>query len=824
MNSAPSPDDISMLIDSIPKSLNFIRMIDLFGWTVRWCAVLCVCFLNDSGFAAAQNISSVTETASGNADETGGVTVSRLRLGLGGLGRVGCWMPIRIEVTGLPASGDIRFVVVAADARGDQCEDTVASLVADSSGNATVSSVFMTGRLDGNITVRILAADDQILWEHTLKCRALEGVADFSLPESPVEIPALQSELKTLRCGPVSFATVGIPEGLAALTNGLAADEATREALVIMSVESIADLPDSRRGLDGVDFLYLVDGYELSESQQHAVEEWVTTGGHFIVSCGAELPKLLQSTTGRWLQPIMEIEPTLFYSQDLSALQNFVPGSSQLQTYRNSVPVMKLRSDEAWSVVNSINGPLMQRVSFGGGLITVLAVDLNRKPVSQWLSLPQLYESLIFARQLDKAEGRVTRGGRISSTGVSDLATQLATVWDAVPATDRWSTWSVMLLMLVFLIVIGPLDYLLVTRLLKKPHLTWLTFPILIAAFCLLAVKWVGTRESPLVVRQVHLLDVAQPGAKQTVRIRSWGSISAADSGYISVTSKQLPIRSVSTESDLNAVQPTLTWHGRPEDVYGGLYREGGVTLGRQISHRSEKLADAASGFSSTPMLCDGSSAFLAESLTDVSASPIVESSLRVPGNGLLEGEFTHRLAAPIRNWVVVFANRVYRPSVKASADAWVIEPEKAWSRENNSVSVSDLREFLKGVRVPEPTPKSTSFAKSQQIQIKSYYDTQGTNPLDILMTVSLYDVTGEAFVRLQNNALRRDEVSDALYLNTALVMGTVDLPLSEMIVNGTAVVPVESQTVVRFLLPVVRSDTGERPQMAEPPGGSQPN
>ena len=73
------------------------------------------------------------------------------------------------------------------------------------------------------------------------------------------------------------------------------------------------------------------------------------------------------------MQPIFQVEPTLMFSQDLSALQNFVSGSSQLQTYRKSVPLMKLRSAQAWSVVDSINGPLMQRVSYGAGQITLLA-------------------------------------------------------------------------------------------------------------------------------------------------------------------------------------------------------------------------------------------------------------------------------------------------------------------------------------------------------------------------------------------------------------------------------------------------------------------
>ena len=42
---------------------------------------------------------------------------------------------------------------------------------------------------------------------------------------------------------------------------------------------------------------------------------------------------------------------------------------------------------------------------------------------------------------------------------------------------------------------------------------------------------------------------------------------------------------------------------------------------------------------------------------------------------------------------------------------------------------------------------------------------------LDILTMVSLYEVPGgETFVKLQNNALRRDEVSDVIHLNTNAV------------------------------------------------------
>ena len=784
--------------------------------TALACAIACFSWIGVGDSASGQSDSTETKAIDR------GVNVSLLRLGLGGLGRVGCWIPIHLEAGGLPEGSDIKVVVVSSDARGDQCADNVITANVDSSGNIAVASCFMTGRLDGTILVRLLDGGDNVLCEQMIRCHTTDN---FSIPQTPEEPGTTPSDLTLMTFRPISVATIGMPDALRLLTNELASGDATKDTLAVMSMESLDDLPTSRRGLDSVDHLLLVDGYELSDSQRLAVEEWVTSGGHLIVSCGVNLPQLLQSTLGNWLQPIFQIEETPMFSQDLSALQNFVSGSSQLQTYRRPVPIMKLRSNQAWSVVDSINGPLIQRVSHGAGMITVVAVDLNEKPVSQWLSLPQLYEMLIFGRHLDLAENRTSRSGRISSSGVSDLATQLAAVSDAVPAADRWSTWSVMLLIVLFLLVIGPVDYLLVVRLVKKPYLTWLTFPILIAATCALAVSWVGTREAALIVRQVHLLDVAQPGLRQTIRLRSWDSLSAAESGHVSISAKPLPIATSVGRQAIDASRTIVSWHGRAEDVYGGLYREGGVALGRQLSHRSDQLNGQDSGFSSVPMLTDGSSAFLAETFVDVSASMVVESHLRVPPSGLLEGEFTHHLSSPIRNWAVVFGNRVYRPSHKASADAYVIEPGKPWSRESNSVAVSDLREFLKGFRMPEPAAQTKSVTSVNQIQIKSSYNTQGTNPLEILTMVSLYEVPGgETFVKLQNNALRHDDVSDVIHLNTVLVLGTLDVPMSEMIVNGTTVKPTESQTVVRLLLPVVRVGSTADSRMAEPLASVQPN
>ena len=109
-----------------------------------------------------------------------------------------------------------------------------------------------------------------------------------------------------------------------------------------------------------------------------------------------------------------------------------------------------MASENARVVVGSINGPLISRISIGAGVVTMVGVDLNLKPLNRWLSLPRMYELLLFERLLDTSGEQVSHTGRISSTGVNDLATQLASVSDAIPAAHRWSTWQAMVLILVY--------------------------------------------------------------------------------------------------------------------------------------------------------------------------------------------------------------------------------------------------------------------------------------------------------------------------------------------------------------------------------------
>lgn len=740
----------------------------------------------------------------------GPVTLDSLSMGFNGMGRVGNWLPIRLQVHGLAAAHECVLTVVASDARGDQCESKVAAAAANDSGVLDLRGVFMTGRLDGLVRLRLEDAEGTVLWQHSVPCREVRSLAGPEVAESDTT-GAVVAELKLLRHQSQTVLVAGTPAGLNELDEELAANAMTRNELSLLRVGGLSDFPESRRGLDSVDTIVLVTEYGLSENQTEAIREWVLTGGDLLVSCGENLPQFLASPVGRWLQPVFGIDQNLLASKDLTALQNFVSGASQLQTNRYDVPIVRLGGDQPRIIVNSINGPLISRISSGAGVITMLAVDLNLKPLDRWLSLPDLYETLLFGRLLEVGSEQVRRGGRISSSGVTDISTQLANAADAIPANERWSSWHAMLMMLVYLVIIGPLDYLLVVRLLQRPRLTWLTFPLMLVMACGLTLWWSSNQRAAATVRQIHLLDVSQGGSQQFVRTRSWSSLSTSESRYGSVSAMDFHPAVASAGRN----EKTLMWHGRSEDVYGGLYRPGGAGLGQQSSRRTE-IGEPR--FTSVPLMADGSRAFLAESFSSSGDSSLFESQLMMPGTGLLEGSFVHHLPDAVRDWVIVFGNRAYLPAEKSDDDFRRIEPGETWSRESGQVRITEIRDFLRGARIVAGGPKKKNSEGSTSTQIQAEYNVNGTNPFDILLMTSLYQSAGaENYVKLKNEYLRRDEVGTALQLNTAMLIGVIDTPLSQLSLDDQVEKPASTGTVVRLFLPVKRASSSNMLDFADP-------
>lgn len=747
-------------------------------------------------------------TSATTATQAQDVQVHSLQIGLAAHGQPGRWLPIKLQASRLAPGEIVQLTVSAPDPRGDRSVSTFATQVVAADGTVQLEGVFVSGRLEGTIQLRLSNATGNVIWQHQLI--SAEASVGNDVPPQP-KTGSLPQRLLMNRQTPVTLLCVGEQAGLAELSALYSADPGTRDLLRVLSLDSTAQLPAMQRGLDCIDVLLINGDWTINEAQGAAIREWVLSGGHLVTSCGAEADALLRSPLGRWIQSKFEIPDTgnTLQTLDLTAIQNFVLGAVALQTNRNPVTVLRMPSQQPKILVQSISDPLISRTAAGAGVITLVAVNLNTRPLDKWLSLPQLYETLLFGGPQSARSDQTRSGGRIASVGITDLSTQLAAVADALPDSQRWSTWHVMLLMVALLVFVGPIDYFIVVRLFKAPRLTWITLPVLIATACLFAIQGLNTQRGDFTTRQVGLLDVFEDAGEQRFRARTWSSLSARESRYAHTSTHDAAwIQETAGDSG----ERSLMWSGRIENIFGGMYRPGGAGLGQLVSQHIESLQGPE--FTALPLLADGSTTLLTDRRGLArNGHTLISSSLRLSANALLEGSFSHQMPTTISNWVVICGNRIYSPSERAEDQLRELKPGEIWSRERGGIRVVEIRDFLRGVRLAATSNENTPHNKSTASQPPQAWDVSSRSALDILLMASLYEAAGgRSFVQLRNDALRRDEMSDTIGLNHALLMGVLKDPLAEIQVDDQRIVAEDSVTVVRLLLPVERI-IEDRPQ-----------
>lgn len=696
--------------------------------------------------------------------------------------QVGTWMPVRVSAVDLPAGESGSLLVTTVDARGNLVEEICDSGSVSDAGRLSLQGLARTGRLDRPVRVQLVDSETAAVW-----CSATVQCSD-ELPNS--EADAVQKWLRMYRHDVQFLLTIGQPAGIEALMDQSLGISDETPPLVALSVESAEHLPTDARACELFSSILLTGPVDLTDGQYEMIRDWVHAGGHLIVCCSDGVSKLLQTSFGQWLHAHFDIVPEtrVVTDADLGALQQIVPQARRISTLRRTVNMTQIRSEQPVYLAESTNGPLVARVGSGGGKVTFVTVNLNAPPLSSWPSLADCYAVLLVGAPLVKAVGQ-TDSSRISSSGIGDLTTQLMATVDPVPHSGRWSAWSVIGLAFGWLLLIGPVDYLLVVILLKRPHLTWFTFPLWVV------LGFVGLytlkADDPVVtLNSVHLVDVVEDKDTQSLRNLSLLSLSTPTTSR--ATLKAIPNQAFSGSDS----QQVFSWAGRPDDVYGGMYRATGIGRGGQSYSRDVAEPET---LTSVPLLIDGS--FETQSQWTVqSSTPLVESSLSVSGFGLLSGSFEHHLAEPLRDWVVVFGNRIYRPRDEARVE---LPAGQAWTFRQGGSQITDLRAYLTGSRPAREAPLQGA---PGQAEIQQGYSTAGRDPLDVVTMMSLYDIAGaDGYTGVSHRALRRLDMSDSIRLNYALIIGWMDTATTELELDGTRVTPTSSITVTRLLVPVDR-------------------
>ncbi len=738
--------------------------------------------------------------AHGAAPDESSLTITDVQIGLDGFYKVGVWSPIAVTVEGTSAA-PVRLVVEVKDPDGNSTRQPSNEFQLSSSGGR-LQSLFIAGRMDGVIHLQV-ESGEQILARSTLRASATnDGLNGMPWPLSQA------TEL---------WAVLGDVDGFRATAAGLngprssssnAAGPGGSPAVVIVPRFDETTLAQGVAGLNSLDLLVVTDLQQLSDKAAESIRQWVLAGGHLILATSDEIA-LKASPLQAWLPVRVLGESRL---RDLSGLTRLLPGQEPLRI--TTVDALRFEFDAGNALVTGLDGPVLARLPLGFGRITLLGLDLHRPPLAGWSGAPALCELLADVRESRAGSASTSATLGRSESGVSDIQTQLAAAIDQFPASGKLTNRLVMGLLLLYLLLIGPLDYLLVHRVLRRPEWTWFTFPLMVLAGASIAARYSNAHTPQTVTANcLEIVDIDK--AYGVSRTHSWIAFLSPASQRYAIAAR--PTDMLPRDGEITRGWQHLNWTGLPESGFRGMYRTGGLELAKP----SYTFAPNGIAIEDLPVAVRSTGNVTSSEFFGLSASTQSVQSTLTDNRGQLTGTITNELPVPISDWLLVHASRVYRPS-ENSFDPAVhrLAPGETLSlSDRNKVIPRVLKGYLTGVR--RTTLQRTDRAGEDVVAGRENYDPLDRDPTRIVRTLSFFEAAGgEDYTTIRNQSLGAVDLSPLLHLDRAVLYGEVDLSAQEILIDGAPPQVLQQNTIIRVVLPVDRivAPTGVRQAPREEP------
>ncbi|HOK77591.1 MAG TPA: hypothetical protein PLW35_07705, partial [Verrucomicrobiota bacterium] len=258
---------------------------------------------------------------------------------------------------------------------------------------------------------------------------------------------------------------------------------------------TVEQFPDNPLALEGLNALYINSekAVELKVGQVSALTAWLRGGGVLVV--GIEQIQDIESTG--WLRELVGIELTGAMTNRsrgeihrwLVTQPSAVPWSpySQLEqdnvfedgeflAFTGAVPKENVRIAVA-------GAPLAVAARCGRGEVITLLFSPEREPFKSWKHRQWFWPKLLGVSNNCFIQMQGVPYGGLSTDGVFGAMIETR-------QTRKLPVEWLLLLLAVYLIVIGPLDYWWLKKI-NRQMLTWLTFPAYVAVFSLL-IYWLG--------------------------------------------------------------------------------------------------------------------------------------------------------------------------------------------------------------------------------------------------------------------------------------------------------------------------------------------
>ncbi len=579
------------------------------------------------------------------------------------------------------------------------------------------------------------------------------------------------------------------------------------EQPVAVRLESTAALPDEWYGYESLDALVvgtskpeLFDNLEPNGPQILALDKWIRMGGKLVLSVGSQGERILADGS-----PWARFRPGQLQRMVVPPLANSLEayaGSSvrieQGVRGRHGLRVPQLQNVHGTVEVRDSNLPLVIRRAWGLGQVIFVAADLDGPPLADWPD-----RGLLLSRLLDwstAAPGELKERTAVMHYGFTDIAGQLRSALDQYSGVSAVSFSLVAGLVILYLVLIGPVDYFLLRKFSPRMELTWVTFPLVVIAFSvvayILAYRFKG---EDVRINQVSLIDVDTES--KWLRGTSWADIFSPRMDRYDLTCRPIPLG----KDDAPVRDLLFSWMGLPGEALGGM----DPTTANPISLKQPyAFTPELNAMQGVPIQIWASKCFTSRWSTTTAVYP---EARFVDEDQVITGRVINTLDCRLTDCLLVYGR-------------WVYELGTLGPGEMASIGVSsrrrDMRAMMTGQRIV--TRKESTKVLEREDSNKLYHESTPYEPSSvdlgyILRMMMFFDQSGgTGYTGLLDRYQNFVDMTSLLKADRAILVATVPEDGSGEARHGSVILrdgkPIAGPndrrlTIYRFVYPVAKAE-----------------
>lgn len=589
--------------------------------------------------------------------------IARVDIGFDGKYKLGQWTPVRVTFQGGSNNVQGRMILQTVDGDGAPCRFHSGLPGGDvfgrrplllPAGEKTVAEGYVKfGRVDADLQISLFEGNRRVA-DKILR-PLVDGFDNIDT------IPSALLSTQTLVVGlgpPIRFRVVQQPSFQASFF--------TTEAAYLNDAAKLESLPTRWYGYESVDALVVSTSdpslyRSLADNQRmDALQEWVRLGGKLVLCVGSQADEILRPDAPftRFLPG--KYERSISLGRRTTVLEDYADSKvsldwGDLRARGVEVPLIKENRGriEAFEGNNPKDLPLIIRAPYGFGEVVFFAFDLDRGPFPDWPGRTRLLRKLLGNIPIaDEAE--LTTSAAASNqaqAGFTDLTGQLRAILDQYTDVRPVSFSFVALLVTIYLLLIGPIDYLLVKKVFKRTEFTWITFPTFVVLFSVLAYFLAyHFKGNQLRMNQVDVVDLDAESGE--LRGTTWFSIFSPRPETYGLTAQ--PSAKITGGAGLGSPAALTSWFGLPGSGYGGM----ATIADPAVAYRSYDILPQQGRMEEVPIEVWSTKSFVSRWNRSFPAN--IGSELHENMTRLLEGSFRNPFPVSLSECVMIYRGAAY--------------------------------------------------------------------------------------------------------------------------------------------------------------------